>query len=147
MAMAECLYYVMRSIVSRNCHYTPGWLDLQSSRSAPRLYHHDFDSTYETSRRHTHIHDLVISRVCEIGHLQIGSKSSQLAGKRDVPHRIGTPLEPLNDSNPRIQYQLSGDLLRPVDTSIIDGVVEDVFGLEAVESALRSGKVGPTEHK
>ena len=69
-------------------------------------YQHDLESAYEASGRHTHIHDLLISRVCEIGHLQIGSKPSRVPGQRDVPDCIGTLLEPLNDSETRIHYQL-----------------------------------------
>src|ERR1700677_2093450 len=73
------------------------------SGSVPRLCQHDLESAYEASRRHRHIHDLHISRVCEIGHLQIGSNPSLGARKRDVPDGIGSLLEPLNDSETRIQ--------------------------------------------
>src|SRR5579863_6525616 len=94
------------------------------SRSAPRLCQHDLEPANKTSRRHTHIHDLLISHVGEIGHLQIESKASLLTGKGDVPNNIGTLLEPLNDSKTRIQDYLAADLLSPVNTSIVDGVVE-----------------------
>src|SRR5271163_4438055 len=69
--------------------------------------------------------------------------ASGLAREREVPNRIGRLLVAFCHSKATAQQDALCEVLRPLEAGLVDWIVEDVLGLQTVESILRAEQKSP----